>query len=231
MLPDQLLIISVETASQSDDFHSLPEQWQNLWRKKHKMKGWQGNAEDSYLKKAGIYAEFGQIISIGAGIFKKTEDGQNLRIKAFQGPEATLLEDFFRMINTKFDRNRLILCAHNGKEFDFPYLCRRAVILGLPLPPPLDLSTKRPAQNKNWDTSEMWRFGDYKGYTPLTLLATALGVQAEMRILSGGEVNNAFHHELANDDIHETAKTNVLLTAQVMAKLKNEKPFQEITIL
>ena len=54
------------------------------------------------------------------------------------------------------------LCGHNIKEFDVPYIARRMLINGLPLPDVLQIGWKKTIGVKFLDTLELWRFGDYK---------------------------------------------------------------------
>ena len=155
---------------------------QKLWSKKADNLQKNGNdqpltAEEIY-QRAGIYAEFGKIICISTGFF-----GQDLfRIKSFYGDNETeLLQNFADLLNKYFNQSFHILCAHNGKEFDFPYISRRMIINRIPLPAILDTAGRKPWEVNHLDTMELWKFGDYKSYTSLELLSAILNISYSKR--------------------------------------------------
>lgn len=165
-----ILFLDIETVPAYPSYMEVPEGWKALWNKKadniirDKEKE---NAETIY-NKAGIYAEFGKIICISCGIINGSGDEKKLTLKSFYGEdEKILLQEFCDMLNKWFGPGR-VLCAHNGKEFDFPFIIRRLIINGLPIPVLLQITGKKPWEIPHIDTLEMWKFGDYKALPHLT---------------------------------------------------------------
>jgi 3'-5' exonuclease len=98
----------------------------------------------SLYNRAGIYAEFGKIIVISVGYF----NGSEFRLKSFYGDdEKILLEEFATLLNRHYNNADDVLCAHNGKEFDFPFIARRMIINGIELPFILQLAGKKTMGN------------------------------------------------------------------------------------
>jgi DNA polymerase elongation subunit (family B) len=183
------------------------------------------SSADLYFDRAGIYAEFGKIICIAAGIFvPRKNEPLSIRIKAFSShDEKEILEQFKVLINEKMDPMKLQLCAHNGKEFDFPYLCRRYLINDLSIPQALQISGKKPWEIMHMDTLEMWKFGDRKNYTSLDLLAAIFNIESSKTDMDGSMVNSVYYVDKELDKIEEYCKNDVLVTANLFLKL-NQLP-------
>ncbi len=157
------VVIDIETVSGYSDFSKVPPTLQSLWEKKARsLKNEEGlDAGQLYEDRAAIYAEFGQVIVIGVGVFSGSENAPALTVRSFAGhDEKSLLQDFVAYLVQEFNQDRLQLCGHNGKEFDFPYLCRRLLVNGLPIPFVLDNRGKKPWEVNHIDTMELWKFGD-----------------------------------------------------------------------
>jgi hypothetical protein len=159
-----LLVLDIETVPQYATHDELPEHFKKLWDLKTQRIRKDETAEEFY-ESAGIWAEFGKIICISVGVFTGGSV-RGMRVKSFAGhDEKELLESFRRYAYCQ--PPSLILVAHNGKEFDFPYICRRMLINGLTLPKQLRDSRQKALGNNHLDTMELWKFGDYKSYTSL----------------------------------------------------------------
>ncbi|MCA1759043.1 MAG: ribonuclease H-like domain-containing protein, partial [Bacteroidales bacterium] len=175
----EVLFIDIETAPISPEFGKLSENWQKLWE--HKMKSQlkdDETAEDLY-QRAGIYAEFGRIICISMGYITQKEGEKFYRVKSFYDEnEKMLINNFFQAIEKFMRAGKCKLCAHNGQEFDFPYIARRAIVHGLNLPKILDIAGTKPWEIKDQllDTLQLWKFGDYKHYTSLSLLCELFNI-------------------------------------------------------
>jgi DNA polymerase elongation subunit (family B) len=124
-----------------------------------------------------------------------------------------------------------VLCAHNGKEFDFPYLCRRMLILGIPLPEPLQIAGKKPWEVRHLDTMEMWKFGDYKHYTRLELLAAVFGIPTSKDGIDGRQVNSTFYHENDLEKIKKYCLRDVEVTARIYMAMHPQLDELEIEIV
>lgn len=216
-----ILFLDIETVPQFPSYAAVSDKFQKLWDDKAKNFKAEKTSEEVY-ERAGIFAEFGRIICISVGVIsEKTE--RSIRIKSFSGDnEKKLLEDFFQMLVKHFNSNDHILCAHNGKEFDFPYIARRGLINGLKLPKILDNSGKKPWEIKHLDTLELWKFGDYKHYTSLNLLTAIFDIPTPKDDISGADVAKVYYVEKDLPRIVKYCQKDVLALAQLLLKYKGE---------
>ncbi|WP_026903076.1 3'-5' exonuclease [Pedobacter glucosidilyticus] len=211
-----LLVLDIETVPQYPNFHELPENLQILWDKKTYFQRKQDESPAEFYQRAGIWAEFGKIICISVGIFKS--DSQ-LRVKSFCcDDEVEILKDFITLLNNQ--PSNLILCAHNGKEFDFPYLCRRMLINGLTIPTQLQIAGKKPWEINHLDTLELWKFGDYKNYTSLALLAAIFNIPTPKDDIDGSMVGDVYWNEKNLERISTYCQKDVITTARLLQKFK-----------
>ncbi|OFX35861.1 MAG: 3'-5' exonuclease [Bacteroidetes bacterium GWA2_32_17] len=216
-----ILFLDIETVPQYPTYSDVPEPFNELWDTKSKNFREQETVEDVY-KRAGIYSEFGKIICISVGIISE-KNGRKIRLKSFfYDNEKVLLENFFDLLNTKFNRNEHLFCAHNGKEFDYPYIARRGLINGLKLPKILDNASKKPWEIKHLDTLELWKFGDYKHYTSLNLLAAVFGIKSPKDDISGADVAKVYYVEKDLPRIVTYCEKDVLTVAQLLLCYKGE---------
>lgn len=225
MIPEfrDILFIDIETVAATSDFSALNDRLKVQWARKAAFLRRDGKLTDEELfhERAGIYAEFGKVIAIAVGKFCDTESGEiGLRTKVYAGhDEQTVLSDFKTMVE-KIDSSTLRFCAHNGKEFDYPYLCRRMLINGLALPSALNLSGKKAWEIQHLDTMELWKFGDYKHYTSLDLLAAIFNVPSSKFDMDGSHVNEAYYKENALEKIAQYCRNDVVVLAQLFLKLR-----------
>ncbi|HTF80652.1 MAG TPA: ribonuclease H-like domain-containing protein, partial [Cytophagales bacterium] len=175
---------------------------------------------------------YGKIIVIGVGVIHKQDDEDKLRIKAFASDdERELLQWFANILEDNKSIRRL--CAHNGKEFDFPYLCRRMLVNKVKLPSLLCISNLKPWEIPHIDTLEMWKFGDWKNYTSLETLATIFDIPTSKSDIDGSQVNTYYYIHKALDKIATYCKNDVLVLVQLYLSLMQLKPIEEknVTIL
>lgn len=230
---ENILFLDIETASLEADFSLLPERLKSEWLKKEnhiKPKEEEIEAGSLFFKKAGIYAEFGKIICVGVGYFHFIEESGKLefRAKSFcEENEYDTLEGFVQLLEKK----PWILCAHNGKEFDFPYLSRRILINRLPLPEPLQIAGKKPWEIRHLDTLELWKFGDYKHYTRLELLAAIFDIPTSKESIDGSQVNEAYYLQDNLRGIREYCLRDVWVTAQVYLAFQGLPPDMEVQVI
>lgn len=215
----QVMVIDIETVPQYSSFHDVPPNLQELWElKTHFQRSTDQSAEEFY-EKAGILAEFGKIICISLGIFSYQDKAYSLRIKSISGDdEKEILEQFSSLLEKQVPT--LMFCAHNGKEFDYPYLCRRLLVNGIEIPVQLQISGKKPWEVNHLDTMELWKFGDYKHYTSLNLLATILNIPTPKDDIDGSQVRQVYYEEKNLDRIVTYCQKDVVTTAQVLLKFK-----------
>lgn len=230
---NDILFLDIETASLTERFEELPERIQEEWlRKERNIQTIETNNEPGslYFDRAGIHAEFGQVVCIGVGYFqwKKKDKKLDFRSKCYANDEEKeLLLEFKALLEKK----KWVLCAHNGKEFDFPYLCRRMLINGVALPEPLQISGKKPWEVRHLDTMELWKFGDYKHYTRLELLASVFGIPSSKDDLDGSQVNTTFHLEKDIEKIKKYCLRDVEVTARVYMAMNPQMDDIEIEII
>ncbi|PID67973.1 MAG: 3'-5' exonuclease [Flavobacteriia bacterium] len=218
-----ILFIDIETVPLHPTFEALNAVEQDLFAQKtaYQRQAGQHRPEDFY-ERAGIWAEFGKIICISVGFFTVIDRQEQFRVKSFYGEEQVLLSAFSDLLNTHFSEKRHLLCAHNGKEFDFPYIARRMVILGLPLPEKLNLFGKKPWEVAHLDTMELWKFGDYKHYTSLKLLTHILGIPSPKEDIDGSQVAAVYYRDQDLKRIVAYCERDVVAIAQIVLKYKHK---------
>ncbi len=228
-----ILFLDIETVSQYSSYDQLPESWQYLWKKKADilLRNREEETVESVYQRAGIYAEFGKIICISCGFILGNGDSRKICIKSFYGDdEKQLLTDFNNMLNRWSQDDSKYLCAHNGKEFDFPYLCRRLIINELPIANCLNMQGKKPWDIKHLDTMEMWKFGDYKNYTSLELMAHSLGIPTPKDDIDGSMVGEVYWKTQDIGRIANYCQKDVITVAQVFLKLHGESLIPESNV-
>ena len=220
---NNILFLDIETVPQYADYNSLPREWKDLWDTKaiSLLKYHEEETKETIYTRAGIYAEFGKIICISCGFIFGNGGEKKIIIKSFYGEsETVLLVEFCDMLN-KWNANdeQKLLCAHNGKEFDFPYLCRRLIINNLPIPSILNTSGKKPWEVCHLDTLELWKFGDFKSFTSLNLLAHTLGIPTPKDDIDGSKVWSVYWNDRDLQRIVNYCQKDVVTVAQIFLKL------------
>lgn len=218
---DHILFLDIETVPEQPSFDKLDVTTQQLWEHKSQYQRKDEFSAEEFYERAGIWAEFGKIICISVGYFTLPESTRSFRLTTFHGDEGKLLLDFKTLLNEHFNHSKNVLCAHNGKEFDFPYIARRMIIHGITLPQKLDLFGKKPWEIPHIDTMELWKFGDYKHYTSLKLMAHVLGIPSPKEDIDGSMVRVVYYKEKNLPRIVTYCELDVLTTAQVFLKLRN----------
>jgi len=228
---EHILFLDIETVPEEKSFKDLSEERKLLWEEKTTYKRKDEFTAEEYYDHAGIWAEFGKIICISVGFFKIKDEKRSFRMTTFSGGEEKLLKDFSNLLETHFHKPHHLLCAHNGKEFDFPYISRRLLIHNLPLPAKLDLFGKKPWEVPHLDTLELWKFGDYKHYTSLKLLTNVLGIASPKDDIGGSQVRDVFYIDLGIARIVTYCEKDVVAIAQVILKLRQEELLVDAEII
>jgi len=228
-----ILFLDIETVAMVETHAQLNERFKTQWaRKASFLKRLEDQTdEDLFHERAGIYAEFGKIIVIAIGKYMDNENGTlSLKTKYFaHDDERTLLLEFKAMLDKVDARTKL--CAHNGKEFDFPFLSRRMLVNGISLPQLLNLSGKKSWEVPHLDTMEMWKFGDYKHYTSLDLLLALFSIPSSKSLMDGSKVNQVYYHEKDLKKIAEYCVSDVVAIAQLFLKMKGHAIIDEKNIV
>jgi predicted PolB exonuclease-like 3'-5' exonuclease len=220
-LPSEIIFLDIETVSAFPLLDMAPSKEQALWKiKEAQINSKVPDSQTSYAR-AGIYAEFGKIICICCGVLFQEENSTFLKINTFSSKkEKRLLEEFVCFINSHRKNNTL--CAHNGKEFDFPFICRRLLVHGLDIPSALQIAGKKPWEVKHLDTLELWKFGDYKHYTSLDLLAHVFKLPSPKKMMNGGMVHEFFYEKKDLKSIRNYCENDILTLVCVYLHLSNQ---------
>jgi uncharacterized protein YprB with RNaseH-like and TPR domain len=220
-----VLFLDIETVPLVYNYQDLDPTMRPLWDTRFRFIP---EGPESQYKKAGIFAEFAKVICISVGYF----NGRDFRIKSFYGhEEKIILQDFAALLNKHFNRKDHLLCAHNGKEFDFPFLCRRMLINGIKLPKTLNLSGKKPWEINHLDTMELWKFGDYKNYTSLNLLAAIFQIPTPKDDIDGSDVARVYWEDRDLERIVTYCCKDVLTVAQLLLRFMGEALIEEKDIV
>lgn len=224
---ENILFLDIETVPQFKNYSSVPDNLKIHWKKKsEKFKTDTKQSDDELYNKAGILSEFGKIICISAAYIKKIRGKSQLRVRSFAGDdEKIILNEFLNLFTKHFNTDNHFLCAHNGKEFDFPYIARRALINGIKLPPKFDTRGLKPWEIRHLDTLDLWRFGDYKNYTSLDLLATIFDIPSPKTEMDGSMVYKAYWEDNKLNSIIEYCQEDVIAIVQLFFKYRCEKLF------
>jgi DNA polymerase elongation subunit (family B) len=145
-----------------------------------------------------------------------------MRLKSLvNDDEKILLKDFCEVVE-RFSKHYkdIRFCGHNIKEFDIPFLCRRMVINEIPLPVCMQVSGKKPWEVSHIDTLELWKFGDHKNFTSLSLLAAVLGIPSPKSDIDGSMVASVYWKDKDLARIGTYCIQDVLTSAKVYLKLK-----------
>ena len=216
---ERVLFLDIKTVPQHANYKDVPERLKTLWDKKAGFLAKTEESPEELYGRAGIYAEFGKIVCISVGFIHSGE----IRLKSFYSHnEKELLQDFSELLTGFFGRNDQLLCAHNGKEFDFPYIARRLLINGLPLPHLLDIAGKKPWEIQHLDTMELWKFGDFKNYTSLNLLTAVFDIPTPKDDIDGSKVYSVYYEENDLQRIMEYCQKDVVALIQLMRKYKGQ---------
>lgn len=226
----QILFLDIETVPLYADYSSLSEVEKQLWEEKTRYQRQENFTAEEFYTRAGIWAEFGKIVCISVGYFSLKTGVPEFRVRSFTGDEVTILEEFSSLLVRFFRKYNRFLCAHNGKEFDFPFIARRILIHGLPLPEALNLFGKKPWEIPHIDTMELWKFGDYKHYVSLALLAHSLGIPTPKDDISGADVARVFYQENDIERIQIYCQKDVITLAKIFLRMRGDAPFNDTDI-
>jgi DNA polymerase elongation subunit (family B) len=223
---EEVLFIDIETAPVAPEFGKLSGRWQKLWEHKMRSQLSEGETAEDLYNRAGIYAEFGRIICISMGYIAVKENERFYRVKSFSDEnEKLLIGNFFQALQKFMKAGKRKVCAHNGQEFDFPYIARRAIVHGLKLPKILDIAGTKPWEVKDQllDTLQLWKFGDYKHYTSLSLLCELFNIPTPKDDIDGSRVAHVYWEENNLDRIVKYCEKDTLAVANLLLRYKGEK--------
>lgn len=225
---DQILFLDIETVPAFSSFQELDENFKRLWDRKSSHFRKENQTAEEVYPRAGIFAEFGKIICISVAHLSIKEGRRFARVKSFYGDnEAEILINFQQLLNRFSQGRQIFLCAHNGKEFDFPYIARRMLVNGITLPAVLDIAGKKPWEVNFLDTMEMWRFGDFKSFTSLDLLTHLFGIPTPKDDIDGSQVWQVYWHMKDLQRIVTYCEKDVIAVVQLFLRYKGDPLLKE----
>lgn len=228
-----ILFLDIETVPQHPSFDLMRDEWKALWTKKAEslLRNRENETAESIYERAGIYAEFGKIICISCGVLHSGGDDKKMTLKSFSGDdEKAVLQAFADMLNKWTTEQGKCLCAHNGKEFDFPYICRRMIVNQVPIPTVLQMAGKKPWEVPHIDTMDLWKFGDYKSFTSLNLLAHTLGIPTPKDDIDGSMVGDVYWKDRNLQRIVHYCQKDVITVAQLFLRMNGESLIKDENI-
>jgi len=229
---ENILFLDIETVPEVEDFNDLLEEKQELFALKTQYQRKDEFTSEEFYERAGIWAEFGKIVCISVGYFTKfNSENREFRVKSLIGEETTILQNFKGLLNNHFNKPQHVLCGHNGKEFDFPFIARRMIIHQIELPEKLNLFGKKPWEIAHLDTMDMWKFGDYKHFTSLKLLTNILGIPSPKDDIDGSQVGAVFYKEKDVKRIADYCEKDTIAVAQLLLRFNNEPLIKETQII
>lgn len=228
---NNILFLDIETVPQHDAYMGMDEEMKKLWEQKTQYQRRDEVTAEDFYERAGIWAEFGKIICISVGYFVNKADVRNFRTTSFWGEEKKILQDFSNLLNQHYNGPQHVLCGHNAKEFDIPFIARRMIINSIALPEKLNLFGKKPWEVSHLDTLELWKFGDYKHFTSLKLLTKVLGVPSPKDDIDGSEVARVYYIENDIDRIITYCEKDVIAVAQIFLRFRREELLVEDEII
>ncbi len=226
----KILFLDIETVPEAASYSELSVALKELFAEKTAYQRKDDFTAEEFYDRAGIWAEFGKIICISVGFFAQFNDHRAFRITSFTGDEKTLLLNFKKLVATHFSDPDQLLCAHNGKEFDFPYIARRMIIHKIELPKKLNLFGKKPWEVPHLDTMELWKFGDFKHYTSLKLLAQILAIPSPKDDIDGSDVASVYYQEKDLEKIVRYCEKDTITVAQLILRFNNQPLLEDSEI-
>lgn len=227
-----ILFLDIETVPEHKEWSDLSDLTQELYAKKTAYQRKDEVTPEDFYERAGIWAEFGKIICISVAYFTENKGEKVLRVTSFSGDnEKQILLDFKTLIKDHFNKPRHLLCAHNGKEFDFPFIARRMIVHQIELPSKLNLFGKKPWEVPHLDTMELWKFGDYKHFTSLQLLTSILGIPSPKDDIDGSDVARVYYEENNLPRIVDYCEKDTITLAQLLLRFNNEELISEENIV
>jgi DNA polymerase elongation subunit (family B) len=228
---DHILFLDIETVPEHEHYSALDAELQGLWETKTQYQRKDEIDPETFYERAGIWAEFGKIVCISVGYFTHKGDIRNFRVTSFFGEEKKILLDFANLLNNHFGQAQHLLCGHNAKEFDIPFIARRMIIHQVALPQKLNLFGKKPWEIPHLDTLELWKFGDYKHFTSLKLLTKILGIPSPKGDIDGSQVAQVYYEKKDIDRIVTYCEKDTIAVAQLFLRFRREDLLVEDEIL
>lgn len=226
---ENILFLDIETVPEYENYDKLSDIKKSLfeqktaYQRKPKISTDEEIPVELFYSRAGIWAEFGKIVCISVGYFVLNPEEREFRVKSFYGDdERKILLDFKELLDTHFSSPQHLLCGHNGKEFDFPFMARRMIVNRVDLPSKLNLFGKKPWEVPHLDTLELWKFGDFKHYTSLKLLTTILEIPSPKDDIDGSQVAEVYYKEKNLKRIAVYCEKDTLAVAQLFLRFNNE---------
>ena len=94
----------------------------------------------------------------------------------------------------------------------------------------MNIAGKKPWEINHLDTMELWRFGDYKNYTSIKLLAALFDIPTPKDDIDGSQVAGVYYQEKDLERIKIYCQKDTLTVAQLLLSYKGEELIKEENI-
>ena len=84
----------------------------------------------------------------------------------------------------------------------------------------MNIMGKKPWDIQHLDTMEMWKFGDYKHYTSLDLLAAIFNIPTSKIDIDGSQVNRVYYRDNGLIKIKDYCLRDVVVLAKLYLKMR-----------
>lgn len=216
-----VLFLDIETVPLYAEYDELEGMEKYLWDRTARYINTEEETDSETYAQAGVYAEFGRIVCICVGNIGIDNECEFLKLRCFYNDDERnlLLEfkSFLQKLNTA-----TILCAHNGKAFDFPFICRRMLINGIELPEIFVNSENKSSELQHLDTLEFWKFGDYQHFTSLEHLAHLFKLESSKKDIDRGSVQKVYYSQNDPQKIVDYCFNDVVTIAQLLLRFNNQ---------
>ena len=225
---EEILFFDIETVRITENLEDLKntnKPLYDVWEKKkdffhrnYTSSDEQDSDEEVFNKWVGMSPEFGKIVCFSFGIFK----GGEKKITSYSGEdEFEILKNVHKILISPAMR-KYTLCAHNGKNFDLPFLSKRFIINGIMPPDILPNCDTKPWEMNVIDTKDVWSYGVWRTLSSLDLVCAAMGIQTPKDDIDGSQVGEVFYTEEGGvERIEKYCEKDVVALMEVVEKLVN----------
>jgi len=136
--------------------------------------------EECYNEKAGLHAEFSQVICVSLGYEWESE----FKVISIHGINEIELLIKLSEIFDRFMKHEYFLAGHNIIGFDIPYLIKRYIINKIKVPKLLNSNGVKSWEKTEKDTMQLWKFGGWQNVS-LEVISASLGMECKSTKISG----------------------------------------------
>jgi len=179
------------------------------------------SCEDYFQKQASFNPEYAKVCCFSFGKLHLDDNGKDYEIetRSYYGPdEIKILKQVAKLLE-KANKMNFHIGGHNVKNFDNPFLIKRYIINGMPVPEILWVGNKKPWELKVLDSKELWKSGSWTQNTSMVEIALTLGLQSPKNIMDGGDVRKEYWENEAYEKIAKYCEGDVKATMEILLRL------------